>query len=94
LSKGIIVIPGRVHCSEDGFAELIREIHARIADRRQHRREVAEVYALLISLNNAQREQVPWGAINDAIAARWSWAAVSWIKQRAWATLQPRRVQV
>jgi len=27
---------------------------------------------------------VDWPAVNHAIAARWSWAAVAWVKKAAW----------
>jgi len=57
---------------------ILREI----GDRRLHRRDISQTYALILMSSEAQ--SVDWGLINRAIIARWSESALQWIKERAW----------
>jgi hypothetical protein len=52
-----------------------------------YRSTVVPVYALAILQQSFCRPPLvvhDWPAINNAIAERWSWHAVNWIKRQAW----------
>lgn len=59
-----------------------------IADKKNHRKEIAGIYAHLIQLDLSSkpvsRHHFDWGKINHAIIDRWSHAALIYIKERAW----------
>ena len=57
---------------------LLREI----AEPELTRRDVAQTYAL--ALRSSERDRIDWGKVNRAIMARWSPAALEWIKKQAW----------
>ena len=59
-------------------AMLLREI----ADKRMKRNDVAQTYAL--ALRSSERDRIDWRKVNEAIIARWSFSALTWIKERAW----------
>lgn len=52
------------------------------------RADIVPTYAEAVLLENfarPQQAQTLWREVNIAIAERWSWAAVDWIKRKAWA---------
>jgi len=52
-----------------------------------HRADVVPLYARAILMQQFARPpqaETNWRRVNEAIAERWSWAAVAWIKERAW----------
>lgn len=51
------------------------------------KRDAVEAYAEALSMA-ANREHVDWSRLNGAIRARWGIAALSRIKQRAWARVR------
>lgn len=56
---------------------ILREI----ADKRLHRRDVAQTYRL--TMESDERDKDDWGVINKAIMERWSLSALEWIKEQA-----------
>lgn len=60
---------------------LLREIGTREA-KGLTRDAVALTYAM--ALRSSERPAIDWGKVNRAIIARWSPAALKYIKERAW----------
>lgn len=51
------------------------------------RADVVPMYAHAILMQRFARpplSETNWSRVNHAIADRWSWAAVKWIKEKAW----------
>ena len=51
-----------------------------IGDPKMTRKDVAKTYAL--ALKSSECDEIDWQMVNEAIAIRWSWSALSWIKSR------------
>jgi hypothetical protein len=64
----------------DWQAQLLRECE----NRSILRRDVAQTYRCLLEQENRAPGSVDWARINAAIIARWSKAALLWIKEAAW----------
>lgn len=62
----------------DCEAMLLREI----ADKRMFRKDVAMTYAL--ARQSSEAPTVNWTKVHEAIIARWSPAALAWIKEQAY----------
>ncbi len=62
-------------------ATLLHEIGTREA-KGLTRDSVALTYAM--ALRSSERPSIDWGKVNRAIIARWSPAALNYIKERAW----------
>lgn len=65
-----------------------------IAMKEATRKDIAKTYAL--ALRSSEAERIDWGKVNRAIIARWSMAALTWIKKQAWSgkcfpAAQPQR---
>ena len=53
-----------------------------IANPKMKRLDIAKTYALI--LKSSEVESVDFAKVNQAISARWSHAALRWIKDKAW----------
>lgn len=51
-----------------------------IANKQMKRRDVAKTYALALQSS----DETDWRQVNEAIIARWSMHALTWIKDQAW----------
>ena len=57
------------------------------------RADVVPLYATALLYEmyaRPQQAQTRWGMVNEAIAERWSWSAVTWIKKQAWKQAEKR----
>jgi hypothetical protein len=59
--------------------DFVQWIRNEIEDKAFTRADVAKTYAILI-----QKGHKEFGEINQAVLARWSPAALKWIKEQAW----------
>ena len=59
-----------------------KQLLEEIAHPKSKRIDIAKTYAL--TLKSSERDTVDWAKVNGAIRARWSMAALKWIKDMAW----------
>lgn len=75
-----------------GFTDFTEDIIA-LVKRPSFRADVVPLVATAILFEryaNPPQARTRWSAVNLAIAERWSWSAVTWIKQQAWKRAETR----